>query len=353
MVTRRDLVRSAAATTLLAAKPASAETAAPNRGPPNDHFDGERFFNPGGGGPRGFGDVLRWRLAGGKVDWPDSNPSPFPPDRPPAMIAAGLRVVLVGHSSFLIQGAGLNILTDPVWSDRASPFPFAGPRRKNAPGIAFDDLPPIHVVLVSHNHYDHLDRRTLDRLWARDEPIFLAPLGNEDTIRGGERLKEIRTADWGEVVEIGPEATVRLEPARHWSARGLNDRNRALWTAFTVRLGNKTVYFAGDTGFGDGSTFEQAGRPGRIDLALLPIGAYAPRWFMKDQHMNPEEAVRAFQLLGARQALGCHWGTFQLTDEGVDQPAIDLAAALAANAIPSDRFVAARPGQVWSARDQY
>ncbi len=350
MLTRRDFMKWASMLPFLATTPASAAGAPPRGGRPSDHFDGERFFNPGSEPPGGFGDVLRWKWSGGQVAWPRRNPSPFPPDRPPARVRTGLRVVLVGHSSFLIQGGGLNVLADPVWSDRVSPVSFAGPRRINAPGIAFDDLPPIDAVLVSHNHYDHLDQATLDRLWRRDQPMIVAPLGNERAIRGGEREMEVRTADWGEIVTLGPRATVRLEPARHWSRRGPGDQNRALWSAFTLRLGNKTVYFAGDTGFGDGRTFEQAAaRSGPIDLALLPIGGYAPRWFMQEQHMNPEEAVRALELLGARHALGCHWGTFQLTDEGIEQPAIDLAAALATRGIAPDRFLAARPGQVWSA----
>lgn len=348
MLTRRDLGRLTGALPFLAAFSA-AEAAPRHRGPVGDHFDGERFFNPGGRRPRGLGDVLRWRFAGGKAKWPDENPSPFPPDRPPGRVDAGLRVVLVGHSTFLIQAAGLNVLTDPVWSDRVSPFSFAGPRRKNPPGIAFDDLPPIDVVLVSHNHYDHLDRQTLRRLRARDDPMVVAPLGNEGTIRGDEARMRVRTADWGDLVALGDRASVRLERANHWSTRGLSDRDRALWCAFTLTLGDHVVYFAGETGFGDGGTFAQAAaRAGVIDLALLPIGAYAPRWFMADQHINPDEAVRAFGLLGATAALGCHWGTFQLTDEGPEQPATDLAAALASHGVAPDRLLAARPGQVWS-----
>ena len=348
VLSRRDFGKAACAVPALAATSTSTEAAPRHRGPPSDHFDGERFFVPGGEPPRGLMDGLRWQLAGGKTAWPRSYPSPFPPDRPPPRVQTGLRVVLVGHSSFLVQGGGLNVLLDPVWSERASPLSFAGPRRKNAPGIAFDDLPPIDVVLVSHNHYDHLDRQTIDRLWKRDRPLLVAPLGNEETICGGESNMNVKTADWGNVVALASNASVRLEPARHWSSRSLGDRNRALWSAFTLRLGDMTVYFAGDTGFGDGRTFDQAATAsGPIDVALLPIGAYAPRWFMKEQHMNPDEAVRAFERLGARTALGCHWGTFQLTDEGVEQPAIDLAAALAAHGIPAERFVAMRPGQIW------
>lgn len=349
MLTRRDLGKLAVALPLMVATSTSAREAQPALGAVSDHFDGKRFFNPGGRAPRGFGDVLRWQFGGGKAGWPKTYPSPFPPDRPPPRVLEGLRVVLVGHSSFLVQGGGLNILIDPIWSDRASPVAFAGPRRRNAPGIVFDDLPPIDVVLVSHDHYDHLDRPTIERLWRRDRPLFVAPLGNEASIRSGTPQMRVTTADWGEVVTLDAQASVRLEPARHWSTRGLGDQNRSLWSAFTLRLGNRIMYYAGDTGFADGRNFEQAAaRSGPIDLALLPIGAYAPRWFMKDQHMNPHEAVRAFELLGARHALGCHWGTFQLADEGVDQPMIDLAAALAARGIASSRFLAARPGQSWT-----
>ncbi|HEX2019584.1 MAG TPA: MBL fold metallo-hydrolase [Aurantimonas sp.] len=350
MLNRRDMV------TLLGMLPFFAATSeASARGqttrpvPISDHFDGERFFNPGGTPPKGLGDLLRWKLGGDKTEWPDGYPSPFPLDRPPTQVEAGLRVVLVGHSSFLIQGGGLNILVDPVWSDRASPVSFAGPRRKNAPGIAFDDLPRIDIVLVSHNHYDHLDRATLLRLWERDAPVFVTPLGNDGVIRGGDRQMTIATADWGDLVPLGKGATVRLEPARHWSTRGPGSRNRALWSAFTLKLADKTLYYAGDTGFGDGSQFRRAAaNAGGIDLALLPIGAYAPRWFMKDQHINPEEAVRAFEILGAAEALGCHWGTFQLTDEAVDAPARELAVALQFRGISPKRFVAAHPGQVWT-----
>ena len=352
MLNRRDMVRLLGMLPVIATTPltpAANAQPAPGAVPASDHFDGERFFNPDRTPAKGIGDLLRWQLSGEKTEWPESYPSPFPLDRPPTRVEAGLRVVLVGHSSFLVQGGGLNILIDPIWSDRASPVAFAGPRRKNAPGIAFADLPPIDIVLVSHNHYAHLDRPTLLRLWERDAPVFVAPLGNDHVIRGRRRDMTIATADWGDVVPLGKGASVRLEPARHWSTRGPGTRNRALWSAFTLSLAGKTVYYAGDTGFGDGGQFRTAAaNAGPIDLALLPIGAYAPRWFMQDQHINPPEAVEAFEILGARQALGCHWGTFQLTDEGVDAPASDLAAALQARGIAPDRFVAARPGQVWT-----
>nr|WP_083747957.1 MBL fold metallo-hydrolase [Pseudoroseomonas deserti] len=319
--------------------------------PASDHFDGSRFFNPGGAGPRSFLDLARWKLGGEDEAWPEAYPSPFAPDRPPPRVPGrALRVSFAGHASFLIQGAGLNILTDPVWSERASPFSFAGPKRVNAPGIVFDDLPPIDVVLVSHGHYDHLDLETLARLWQRDRPRIVTPLGNDATIRDHDPAIAVTAADWGAVVPLGQGVEAVLEPVHHWTARGLFDRNRALWCGFVLRGLGEGVFFAGDTGFDAGRPFRRvAERHGAPGLALLPIGAYAPRWFMADQHMNPEDAVQGFRLLGARQALGYHWGTFKLTDEGVARPVEALAAALARDGVAPGRFLAARPGQVWSA----
>jgi len=318
-------------------------------GPVSDHFNGQTFFNPGGEAPRSIFQLLRWQLGERATPWPDQVPSPHPPDRPPARVdGPALRVSFAGHASFLLQGNGLNLLTDPVWSDRASPFSFTGPKRRNAPGIAFDDLPRIDVVLVSHGHYDHLDLDTLTRLWERDRPLVVAPLGQDATMRGHHPAMQVTTADWDDVVPLPRGATATLEPVHHWSARGLGDRNRALWAGFVVKGMGADLFFAGDTGFDGGKPFRRvAERHGALDLALLPIGAYEPRWFMAPQHINPAEAVEGFGLLGARQALGYHWGTFPLTNEGAEVPAEDLAAALAAQGVAPSRFLAARPGQVW------
>jgi L-ascorbate metabolism protein UlaG (beta-lactamase superfamily) len=316
------------------------------QGPVTDHFDGVRFFSPTQPQDKGLVELMRWQLGGGRKSWPERFPSPFQ-DKPPAEVS-DLRVALIGHASFLIQVAGLNILIDPVFSERASPLSFTGPKRVNPPGIAFESLPPIHAVLITHNHYDHLDLDTLDRLWQRHRPRFIAPLGNDAVIRAAHSDIPVETRDWGGSVDLGHGVTAHLEPAYHWSARGLNDRRMALWCAYVLTTPAGTIYHIGDTGFGDGRIFHAVReRFGRPRLAHLPIGAYEPRWFMKPQHMNPEDAVKALRIIEAEQALGHHWGTFRLTNEGVEEPAAELDKALQAAEMSPDRFRALRPGEVW------
>lgn len=315
-------------------------------GPVRDHFDGTRFHLPGAPEPAGAGDLLRWQLSGDRAPWPDRDPSPHR-DRPPRRVQGrDLRVSYVGHASFLLQTGGLNILFDPVWSERASPVAFAGPRRVNDPGIAFADLPPIDAVLVTHNHYDHLDLATLGALRAAHRPRFVVPLGNDTILRSGVGDAEVVALDWGDRFDLSSAVRVHLVPAVHWSARGWSDRRHALWGSFVVETPGGALYLVGDTGFGDGSTFHQVGlRFPEIRLALLPIGAYEPRWFMQGQHVNPDEALRALQLCGAERAVAHHWGTFQLTDEAVRQPVVDLGEALARRQVHAERFLVLRPGQ--------
>jgi L-ascorbate metabolism protein UlaG (beta-lactamase superfamily) len=203
-------------------------------------------------------------------------------------------------------------------------------------------------VFITHNHYDHLDLKTVARLWKRDEPRMVAPLGNDAIIQGYDERIAVETFDWGQSVALSETITVHLEPAIHWSARGVNDRRMALWCAYVLTTPAGVIYHVGDSGYGGGAIFravrEKFGPP---RLTLLPIGAYEPRWFMQPQHMNPEEAVRAFSETGADQALGHHWGTFRLTNEGIEQPLIDLASALDAQSVPPERFRALRPGETW------
>ena len=318
-------------------------------GPVSDHFDGRVFFNPGGDPPRGFGDFLKWRFGEPSVAWPEALPSSHPSDMPPPRVGGDrLRVSFIGHASFLVQAGGLNILLDPHFSNRASPVGFAGPKRINPPGMAFEALPKIDVVLVSHNHYDHMDLPTLHRLWDRDRPRIFTPLGNSILIRGGREDLVATEGDWGDDYALSEAVSVQFEPAQHWSARGIADRRHALWASFVIRTPWGKLWFAGDTGFGDGRVFRAlAARHPDLRLGLIPIGAYEPRWFMKTHHINPADAAEIFRILDLETAIGYHWGTFRLTNEGAETPRDDLALALKARGIARDRFVAAMPGMVF------
>lgn len=316
------------------------------QGPLTDHFDGVRFFNPHHPDTdRSLGDVLRWRLRETHARWPRAVPGG---EAKPADAADGLRVTMVGHATLLLQAAGLNVLTDPVWSERASPVAFAGPRRVTRPGIRFEDLPPIHAILLSHNHYDHLDVATLRRLHAAHRPTIVTPLGNDAIVRRAVPDARVIAGDWNDRFALDGGAEVHIVPAHHWSARGPRDRRMALWGGFMLRTAAGLVYFAGDTGYGDGAIFRaMRARYGAPDVALLPIGAYAPRWFMADQHTDPADAVRIMQDVEARFAIGIHWGDFQLTDEGRDEPRVLLAEALGVAGIEPARFRAAQAGDVF------
>ena len=290
------------------------------RGPISDHFDGKRFHHPN---PvrQSEGSFLKWQLSRERGHWRDWVDEPAGP-RPPARVD-DLRVTLVNHSTLLIQIGGINILTDPIWSERCSPLSFIGPRRHRQPGIRFDDLPEIDFVLVSHNHYDHLDLPTLRALQSRFRPRILTPLGNSALmarhgVEGAEEMEWWQTKD-----------NITLVPAQHFCARSVSDRDATLWGGFVISGRGGNVYFAGDTGWGD--HFEQIGkRFAPIRLACLPIGAYLPRWFMKPAHIDPPEAVRAHDALRASTSVAMHYGTFNLGDDGESEPVDDLRRAIAA-----------------------
>ena len=317
------------------------------RGPTSDHFDGEHFFNPGHPDTdKRLRDLLRWRFAGGGEQWPATAPArTVVPD----LRSDGLCITMVGHASLLIQAAGHNLLVDPIWSERASPLKWAGPRRVNAPGIAFEKLPPIDTVLLTHNHYDHMDLPTLRRLWSRDQPRIVAPLGNDAVVKRASGDVVVETHDWQDTADLGGGITAQLTPAHHWSARSFGDRRMALWCGFVIGSPAGTIYLSGDTGYGDGAIFREIGRLfSSIDVAVLPIGAYKPRWFMKNQHVEPSEAVQIMMDCKAKQALGLHWGTFPLSDEGQQAPKHALSTALADQGFAAGRFVALEPGDVWN-----
>ena len=315
------------------------------QGPVTDHFDGTLFHGPGPAIDKSRSDLLRLFFRTPFADWPPhvDNPPAAPVLR--RVDGAALRVTTIGHASHLIQTQSLNMLVDPVWSDRASPFAFAGPQRVTAPGIELDALPPIDLVLVTHNHYDHLDLATLDRLHAAHAPKIIVPLGNDAILRRHNAAFAVEAFDWGARVALSEHVAATLVPCHHWSARWLGDRRMALWTAYVIETPDGAIYHIGDTAYRDGAIFRDIPRRfGPPRLAIIPIGAYEPRWFMRDQHVEPAESVAIFQECRAHFALAHHWGTFRLTAEPIDDPPRRLAAALAAARLDADRFQVLRPG---------
>ena len=258
-----------------------------------------------------------------------------PPQQPPALDGAAAVVTFIGHSTFLIQTAAGNILTDPMYSWRAGPLNLVGPRRVRHPAVRFDDLPPVSTVLLSHNHYDHCDLRTLRMLAKRFDSLVVTPVGNGALVRST-GIRRIEELDWWQDAKSSA-WPITLTPAQHFSARGPFDRNRALWGGFVLTAGNKRIFFAGDTAYAPFFR-DVRQRLGPIDLALLPIGAYEPRWFMQIVHMNPAEAVQAHLDLEATESIGMHFGTFPMTTEAIDEPLRALEDARRANNVPVSRF---------------
>ncbi|MET3601356.1 MBL fold metallo-hydrolase [Martelella mangrovi] len=318
-------------------------------GPESDHFDGTLFFNPDGMNPPGLAEVAKWQFAHKRTPWPKQVECRFAPHRPDALVEGNdMRVTMIGHASLLIQVAGVNILTDPVFSERVSPFNSLGPKRVCPPGIAFEDLPKIDLVLVTHNHYDHLSQTCLKRLQAEHAPRIVTPLGNDTVIRRKVPDAMITVLDWGHQAQLPGGVRVFAEPCHHWSARGVMDRRMALWAAFVLETPAGRIYHIGDTGFHEGRNYRAAAEKyGSFRLANLPIGAYEPRFFMKNEHQDPVEAVKGFELCNAAYAAGHHFGTFQLTDEGRDDPVKLLKAALADAGIDEERFRPLEPGEAF------
>ena len=343
-------------------------------GPVSDHFDGKHFFNAPRMTRDHFRTFIKWMLTRKPGPWLDWTDVPYGEPPPKRVDKGALRVTFVNHSTVLIQMDGLNILTDPIWSMRSSPVSWVGPKRHRPPGIRFEDLPPIDVVIINHNHYDHMDVPTLKRLVETYHPRIFVGLGNQAFLeRHG--IKDAHDMDWWNSVLLskppkkssfdviaseakqshgiatalsGPrndffggslsaDVTLTFVPSRHFSGRSFCDRNRTLWGSFVIKGPAGVVYFAGDTGFGP--QFEEIRkRFGPPRLALLPIGAYLPRWFMSPVHLSPEEAVQAHKILGAQTSMAIHFGTFRLGDDGQFEPIEQLFKALDTEGVSPKNF---------------
>jgi L-ascorbate metabolism protein UlaG (beta-lactamase superfamily) len=296
------------------------------RGLPTDHFDGARFHNLELPRRKGFIGFLCWQLTSRPGYWgerSDSQPGGLPSSR---VAGPDLRVTFINHATVLIQMEGINILTDPTWSERASPLSWAGPKRRNLPGIRFEDLPPIDFVLISHNHYDHLDIQTLTRLHTEHRPRFVGGLGNRALFEK-HGVRKVTDLDWWESIEVRPGLRIACVPAKHFSGRGFSDVDATLWCGYVVAGPSGSVYFAGDTALGK-HFHEIKRRFGPLRLALLPIGAYLPAWFMRPIHLSPADAVEAHRILDAEVSMAIHFGTFPLGDDGEFEPVTKLREAL-------------------------
>lgn len=315
------------------------------KGPKSGHFDGKTFSNFDGIKARGLWDVIKWALTEDPGEWKELGEQDIQYGQPPRKhIDDGtLSVTFVNHATFLIQVNGLNILTDPIWSLRASPFQWIGPKRMRPPGIRFEDLPKIDLVLISHNHYDHLDINTVKRLKEEHHPKFITPLGVSAYLHEN-GIGHTAEMDWWDELKISDSVSVSAVPAQHFSGRGLTDRDKTLWCGFVLQTGAGTVYFAGDTGY-DG-IFDKIGAAfNPIDLALIPIGAYRPRWFMEPIHVDPNQALQIHRDVRARKSIGMHFGTFPLADEGMYEPHSDLESAKEKHGLAADEFITIKEGE--------
>jgi L-ascorbate metabolism protein UlaG (beta-lactamase superfamily) len=310
----------------------------------SDHFNGKTFINPGNVKAKGLGDVLKWMINRKKGEWKEIKKEDYG-KRPLEREREHIRITFVNHSTFLIQVDGLNILTDPIWSERTSPFSWAGPRRMRPPGIKFEDIPRIHAVLVSHNHYDHLDIPTMRMIFGAHHPQIITPLGvkqflDSESISGGKDL------DWWQESKLSDAVTVQCVPAQHFSGRGALDRDATLWCGYVLKTTRGNIYFAADTGYNE-STFKEIGeRAGKMRVALIPIGAYKPEWFMSPIHVSPEEAVKIHLDVKSSASIATHFGTFPLADDGYEDPVRDLKTALAKFNLNEEAFVALKEGEV-------
>lgn len=308
----------------------------------SDHYDGVNFHN----NPpkeRNIKEFLKWMLTRKPHPWP-KNLQNYPTASPPSTVSKDeLLITYVNHSTVLIQCGSINILTDPIWSKHCGPFRIFGPKRVHNPGILFEDLPPIHLVLISHNHYDHMDLPTLQQLQEHHQPIFITGLGNRDYL-DRKNLDNVHELDWWQQITPVDELSIIFVPAQHFSMRNFFNKNKTLWGGFILKKGNHVIYFAGDTGFMPHfkKIKESFGSPA---ISFLPIGAFEPRWFMESAHMSPQDAVKAHQDLDSNKSMAIHFGTFPLSDEAIDAPEKQLKENLHTQQISQEEFSILKPGE--------
>ena len=323
----------------------------------SDHFDGKRFYNIGWSPKESFriersedkkGGLIYWLLHREKNKWKKREITPtIPVER---NMSSEAIVTYIGHATVLIQIAGMNILTDPVWSHRASPFSWAGPRRFTDPGVKIEDLPEIDIILLSHNHYDHMDISTLRQLKAKDNPLIYTGLGNVRYLQD-RKIENVIEMDWWQEIEHQKwemNAKIIYLPAQHFSARGLTDRNKTLWWGFRMEVAGKSLYFAWDTGYGPFIDTIYEKYPEGFDIGLIPIGAYKPRWFMAPVHTDPFEGMKLQRELAIKKSLGIHYGTFDLADDNQDEPIEDLRKAKENEIYKNQIFEIGASGTSWN-----
>ena len=316
-------------------------------GPETDHFDGTKFHNPDKLRGRGLYDMAKWAITGNRGKWRQLRPKDITYGTIEHSYSMGddMSITFINHSTFLIQMDGINILTDPVWGKRVSPYSWVGPKRMRPPGIRFDDLPPIDLVLISHNHYDHLDISTVQRLHFEHDPHFITPLGVEQYLNS-KGINNTVDLDWWQEYTFDDDTLITGVPAQHFSGRGVFDRDQTLWCGYVLQHPAGTLYFAGDTSYG--SFFTGIGDAFDIDLSLIPIGAYKPRWFMQPIHTDPDEAVQIHRDVQSSVSIGSHFGTFPLADEGMDEPKDDLATAQNKYSITESDFFVLEEGATFT-----
>jgi L-ascorbate metabolism protein UlaG (beta-lactamase superfamily) len=310
---------------------------AKHKGPVSDHFDGRCFHNQLKAPFKSLWNVIYWRITGDHAPWPTGLIRSAVRELP-AATEASIIVTFVNHASSLIQTGKLNIITDPHYGDRSSPLSWAGPRRVHEPGIPYENLPKIDVVIISHDHYDHMNKETLVRLYNDFKPLFLVGLGNDVHMKSFGITEKVTTVDWWDPIDLDG-AKLTFVPVQHFSGRGVFDHNTTLWGGFVMEIDDAKLFFAGDTGYGLHFKEIQE-RFGPMDLCMLPIGGYCPRSMMQTVHTDPEEAVLAHLDLKSKKSYGIHYKTFPLTDEPYEQPVIDLEIAKDKHNIPKLDFVA-------------